>query len=281
MILTTVRDRGFASQRNVICARCTTKTMKLALAENDGCKSPYSQERPAKRQKTGDHDANDVIVAQKSPRQTVQSYNGNPIYTNGTGTPLTTTDSEKPVYTNPETPDTSNRDAQLEDIGKPSSDDIQLAQSQKTCVKAPDSAQTNGEGEQQNSDLNVLNPAEKSTYTQTTEIDGVGVFQRSSQPLSPQPSGSVEQEDLVRLRRLSQSSVRPPTIPVAERRQVKVKGSPTRGTKAGNESSDTGSILPPQKTVSKDSVVSFPLCTSCGTKRVFSTPKNGETDILW
>ena len=52
-------------------------------------------------------------------------------------------------------------------------------------------------------------------------------------------------------------------------------------TEAGHEGGGTGNIFPSQSVFSKDGQVTFPLCTSCGAKRVFSIGMNGETGVLW
>jgi len=277
-----VRDQVTASQRGAICARCTAKTMKLALVNNDGYDTPNSQERPSKRRKTEDHAAKDVIDGQISPSQTVQSCHGDLMYTRETGAPMKAIDSEKLVQMDAETLDISYRDAPLEDRGKPSPDGILLTQSEKSCVKAPGSAKTSIEREQQKPDLKVNTLAEKPAWSQTTEYNGDGVSQESSQAPLLQASRSINREDSDKYRRLSQSPARSPNLPIAEHEEVKVEGCPTQSRKAGDEGSDTGNVLLLQPTLaSKDSVVSFPLCTSCRTKRVFNTAKNGETDILW
>ena len=255
--------------------------MKLTLVDNDESDFPHSEERPPKRQKTEDRGKAELVDAQTLQSQAVQSLDGNSMCTTGPGILLPAIDSGKPVHIDSEMLDTSNGDELLEGIRKLSSGGVQLAQSRKSCVKAPGSPATSAEDEQQKLDLDVQSLAERPAGTQTTEMNGGRVCQSSSRAPSPQPSRSLDREVSEKDRRLSQYSTHAETAPVAADRENKVERSPTESTKAGNGGTVTGSILPSDKPVSNDSAVSFPLCTSCGTKRVFNTPRNGETEILW
>lgn len=281
-MLTMARDQGTESKRDPICSRCTAKTMTKALVENDGYNPPHSQERPSKRQKTEGPGANSVIVAQQSPGQTVQSNHGEAMPSKETETPMTATTCDKSVHTDPETLNISKPDELLEDLGKPSCNGVQQTQSRKSSINISGSVPANTEGEQQEADLSVPNLAGRCPCNQIAENNIAEVFHGSSQASSPQPPKSSNQEASNKHKGPSQSSTRSLNNPVAEdSRDVEVEGSPTQSLKRGIESSNTGSCLPQQKTVSKDSVVSFPRCTSCGTKRVFNTPRNGETYVLW
>ncbi len=281
ILLTMVRDQETASQREAMCSRCTAKTMKLTCVNQDEYDSPHSQEHPPKRRKTEDDAVKDVIDGRKSPCQTVQPYHGNALYISGTGTPPPVIDSEKPMQIDSETLDISNQDALLEDIGKPTSNGTQLAESRKSFVKAPGSAETSIDGEQQKLDLNAQILAEKPACTRTTEDNGQEGVQDSSHATSPQVSGSINQESSDKYTHYLRSSTRSPTNTSAENQEVKVERSSTPSAKPGNGSSDVDGVLPSPYTLSRDSVVSFPLCTNCGTKRVFNIPRNGETDNLW
>lgn len=59
------------------------------------------------------------------------------------------------------------------------------------------------------------------------------------------------------------------------------KLSPRQGARASYEEIRIRSPEPSPKIPCKNNMVPFPLCTSCGTKRVFSTAKVKETDVLW
>lgn len=282
-ILTMVRDQESANQQQQdgICSRRTAKTPKLILEDNDEYDSSHSQERPSKRRKTEQHNMKDTVLGQRSPRQTIQSNGCTSIVTIGTRTPLIATDSERPPYIDSETLNSPNQDAQSEDSRTPASGGTQLAQSQKSSIKTPVLAETSAEGEQQELNPNTQDPAEKAACTQVTAISGVEVCQTFTQAPSPQASRNINQENSGKHTYHLRHSPHSPTSPSAEIEDVKVKGSPTQSTKVGKGSSDKGSVLPELDTVSMDSVISFPLCTSCGIKRVFNTPRNGETKILW
>lgn len=276
-----VRDQETASQREAICSRCTAKTIKLTLVNKDGYNSPYSQEHPPKRQKTEDDAVKDVIDRRKSPSQSVHSFRGNALYMNGTGTPPPAIDSEKPMQTDSETLDISNQDVLLKDLGKPTSNGTQLAKSRESFFKLPGSAETRVDGKQQKLDLNAQILAEKPACTRTTEDNGQEVSQDSSHATSPQVFGSINQENPDKYTHHLRSSTRSPINTSAENQEVKVERSSTQSAKPGNGSSDADGVLPSPNTLSRDSVVSFPLCTNCGTKRVFNIPRDAETDNLW
>ena len=275
VLLTMGRDGVLASQPNAIYSRCTVERTKLTVLDNEKYNPPYDQERPFKRQKTEEHFETNEIFAQKSPNQIFQSDNE-------TEASLTAIENEKPVRVNPEISNGSNRDVLSGDTERTSSEGIRLEEVWESSVKAVGSAQTNAKREQQGSDLNVQNLAKESGSTLITDVDGRQVIQRHSQAPPPlQPFIHLEQEDLDKHEQLSQYSARSPTTAIAERRDVTIESCPAQNTKTGNGSNDTTGIVPSQQTVAKDSTISFPLCTSCGNKRVFTTPRYGQTEILW
>lgn len=180
--------------------------------------------------------------------------------------------------------DVPSQSTPLGDLGKLSFIEVSSQQCRTPSVEDPGSAfpaiqkdaKSNDTAEQQLSNQKVQGLTNNTALIQTPDMTKE-VYQEIVQTFVSQPSTDLGKVNTRVSRQIPQSCS--PSLPNRNTRSI--KSSPVEAARACNEDSGTSSTLPSTTLMSKDDVVIFPLCTSCGIKRVFGKAGNRKTEVLW
>ncbi len=119
--------------------------------------------------------------------------------------------------------------------------------------------------------------AESTNSTQKLDINNKEVCSEKPQSFPPEQPTKLGISSIEKAGHVTQSH-----RPDSKTSSAQGRGfSPAETTQAGTESSSTDGAVPLKNKTQKDTAVLLTLCTSCGTKRVFRTVRDGETDVLW